>query len=287
MTQRQAPSSPELDEKRRLVEKLKAERATKEKAIKDLEGSLVAQKQEVTAALHYLDKLAKEQQSKLDALRQSKDPKAQAMIAGLESKLALYKTVRAAAGKFEESMGTGNLKTFTATALVLRMAEGEAVVANAKLVLEDLQPSLNVLKAVLGQPVRLGPEHAPLVPPIKSRLKVNPALSQQINAAIHFFVEAEAASKQEEVNLATLRGMSGKEAVQFAANTMKISSLAGKINNLRCLHQTFSKEPLVKALFPETVEIEIPKLPPGMSPQKTQGKPLTGILMDILGIGKK
>lgn len=287
MTQRQAPTSPELEEKKRLVEKLKADKAAKEKAIKDLENSLVAQKQEVTEALHYLDKLAKEQQDKLNALRASKDPKAQAMIAGLESKLALYKTVRGAAGKFEESMGTGNLKTFTATALVLRLAEGEAVVANAKLVLEDLVPSINVLKAVLGQPAKLGPEHAQLVPQIKARLKVNPALNQQLNAAIHFFMEAEAASKQEEVNLQTLRGMQGKEAVQFAANTMKISSLAGKINNLRNLHQSFSKEPLVKSLFPEQVEIEIPKLPPGFNTQKTQAKPLTGILMDILGIGKK
>lgn len=287
MTQRQAPSSPELDEKRRLVEKLKAERATKEKAIKDLENSLVAQKQEVTAALHYLDKLAKEQQDKLTALRQSNDPKAQAMIKSLESKLGLYKTVRAAAGKFEESMGTGNLKTFTATALILRLAEGEAVVANAKLVLEDLEPSFNVLKAVLGQPAKVNPEHTQLVQQIKGRLKVNPALNQQLTAAVHFFVEADSSSKQEEVNLQTLRGMQGKEAVQFAANTMKVSSLAGKINNLRNLHQTFTREPLIQGLFPEPVEIEIPKLPPGFNTQKSQAKPLTGILMDILGIGKK
>jgi len=287
MTQRQAPSSPELEEKRRLVEKLKAERATKEKAIKDLENSLLSQKQEVTAALHYLDKLAKDQQDKLTALRQTNDPKNAPMIKSLETKLGLYKTVRAAAGKFEDSMGTGNLKTFTATAIILRMAEGEAVVANAKLVLEDLEPSINVLKAVVGQPAKLSPAHNQLVPQIKARLKVNPALNQQLNAAVHFFQEAAVASQQEEGHLATLRGMTGKEAVQYAANTMKISSLAGKINNLRNLHQTFSKEPLVKQLFPEPIEIEIPKLPPGFNTQKAQAKPLTGILMDILGLGKK
>lgn len=288
MSNRQgAPTSPELEEKKRLVERLQAEKAAKEKQIKDLEGNLRAQKQEVTAALHYLDKLAKDHQEKLKELQADKTHKAQAQAKRIEAKLALYKSVRAAAGKFEDTMGTGNLNSFASTALSLRLAESEAVIANAKLVLDDLSESIDVLKSAVGQPVRLAPNLMPAANAIKARVHGNPQLHQQVNAAIHFYQETGTATQQEELNLNTLRGMTGKEAVQFAANTMKISSLAGKVNNLRNLYQTFSKEPAIKPLFPEPIAITIPRLPPGMTTQKNEAKPLTGVLMDLLGLGKK
>ena len=281
-----APSSAEVEEKKRLAEKLKAEKAAKEKAIQDLEQQLKAHKHEVASALAYLDKLAKEHEGKLAELKAANTPDAKAQIQRIEAKLALYRTVRSAAGRFEESMGTGNLATFATTALSLRIAEGEAVIANAKLVLGDMTGSIEVLKSAIGQPAKVAPNQMPVVNPIKARLKASPALGQQVNAAIHFYQEAQSSAAQEELHLNQLRGMQGKEAVQFAASTMKISQLAGKINNLRNLYQTFATEPAIKPLFPEPIEIEIPRLPAGVKPQKGPAKPLTGILMDILGLSK-
>ena len=276
-----------LEQKKKILEKLQAEKAARDKEISNLKGQLEAQKQEVGSAMRYLDQLAKEHQAKLETLKKSGNPQAQAEIEMIESKLALYHTVRHAATRVEESAEAKNFASLASSALSLRLAEGEAVIANAKMVLKELTPAMQILRFAVGQPTQLSPVQNSLAIPIENKANSSQSFKQQLTATLHYFQEAENSTTTEEANLGYLKNLGGKEALQFAANTMKISALAGKINNLRNLHQTYGKDPLVKPLFPEPVEVTIPKMPPGMKPQKSPSKPLTGILKDLLGLGEK
>lgn len=285
--QQSTPNRAALEEKMRRAEQLKTENAAREaRATKPLVNTLETQKRELASALAYLDKLAKEYEARLPQLKAANTPQSQAEIKSIEMKLNLYKTVRGAAGSFEESINATDPAALASAALTMRLAEAELVVANAKMVLEEQTPSINILRAALGQPVRLAPPQMPAVNQLKARLGANAALSQQANAAIHFYQDALTCMQQEDRSLAHFKTLKGKEALQFAATSMKVSSLAGKINQLRNLHTAFAVDPVLKQLFPAPLDVEIPQLPPGVNPQKAKAKPLTGILKDILGIGK-
>lgn len=283
--QQNTPNRAALEEKVRLVEQLKVENAHRDaRATRPLTQTLDTQKRELASALAYLDKLAKEHEAKLSQLRALNTPQAQAEIKAIETKLNLYTTVRGAAGNFEASLNATDPAALATAALTMRLAEAELVVANAKLVIEEQMPSISIVKAALGQPAKLAPAQTPIANQLKARLKGNAALNQQVNAALHFYQDALTCLQQEERSLIQFKALKGKEAIQFAATTMKVSSLAGKINQLRNLHTSFAMDPALKQLFPAPVEVTVPQLPPGVNPQKAKAKPLTGILRDILGL---
>lgn len=262
----------------------------------ELEKQLLAKQASVGAQIEHLKSLLgfmqqKVQQDKHELERLKKGPQTPEAVqraAVLEKKLAAFlpilSSVSAIPGMTEKMLSAGSTEAISRMTGQLNAeiswTETEVVLANARQFLVGLSPKIDLLKALTGQKTALAPEYQVLARTIQPRLKKQPSLTQEIHKAIQFFEETVSLLRSEEVEFQELKGLEKREALK-RVGSLKTPQLSGKITNLKTLHRLLQAEPELAELFAPAPEVEIP-----VSSGQTKSKPLTGRLLEMLGITK-
>lgn len=264
-----------------------------EKELKHRKAEVEQKLNDLKSMLSYIQPRVQADQKELEQLKKGpQTPDAQQRIAILEKKMGIIMPVLKAADTLPGLSGgslvnappevskrmTGQLN------LEISITECEMVVANAQQFLAMLAPKVEVLRSLVNQPAKVPPEFQTFARTIKGRLMQKPAVLQTVQRAIHFYDEAVALYRSEAPQVANLRTMEKRDAAQLMP-ALKTGPLAGKMNNLRKLHELFQPEPQLAEFFAPLAEVDIPLNEGGA--QKTPSKPLTGRLMDMLGLGKQ
>lgn len=269
-------------------------------SLESLERELKVRKAEVEAKLNdlksmlsYIQPRVQADQKELEQLKKGpQTPDVQQRIQVLEKKMGIIMPVLRAADALP-GLNNGSLvnappevsKRMTGQLnLEISITECEMVVANAQQYLSLLAPKIEVLRFLANQPARVAPELQGQARQFKAKVAAKPVLIQAIQRAIHFYDEAVALYRSEAPQVANLRTMEKRDAVQLMP-ALKTGPLAGKMNNLRKLHELFQVEPTLAEFFAPLPDVDIPLNAAGQS--KTPSKPLTGRLMNMLGLGKQ
>jgi hypothetical protein len=269
-------------------------------SLESLERELKVRKSEVEAKLNdlksmlsYIQPRVQADQKELEQLKKGpQTPEVQHRIQVLEKKMGIIMPVLKAADALPGLSG-GSLvnappevsKRMTGQlSLEISITECEMVVANAQQYLAILAPKIEVLRFLTNQPAKVTGEYQAVARQFKAKLAQKPPVIQVVQRAIHFYDEAVALYRSEAPQVANLRGMEKRDAAQLMP-VLKTAPLAGKMNNLRKLHELFQMEPSLAEFFAPMPEVDIP-LGSG-SAAKSTSKPLTGRLMDMLGLGKQ
>jgi hypothetical protein len=269
----------ELEEKKVLVQQLKQKKAETEKHISNLQNSISSQRAEIASAIRYMDELARPNLVRLQELRSLGNQAPPAELKRIQSQLDLYTHTREAMVRFEKSMGTTT--SLVEQTVAMRLAEAEIVVASAKMVMVDFAATRQDIQNLLNG-AKMSIEDRKRLAPAVDRLKKMPILQQRLQAAFHFFSETEQAIRLEDQQVQQLRALQGREALKFASS-LKIGQLTGKVNQIRSLRPSFQAEPLILALFPEWVEVQIPRAKSG-GQESSGSKPFTGMLKELFGL---
>lgn len=268
--------------------------------LESLERELKARKAEVEAKLNdlksmlsYIQPRVQADQKELEQLKKGpQTPETQQRIQVLEKKMGIIMPVLKAADALP-GMSAGALVNASPEMsrrmtgqlnLEISITECEMIVANAQQYLSMLAPKIEVLRFLTNQPAKVPPEFQNVARQFKAKIGAKPTVLQTAQRAIHFYDEAVAMYRSEAPQVANLRAMEKREAAQLLP-ALKTSSLAGKINNLRKLHELFQAEPSLAEFFAPLPEVEIPLN--SAQPAKSANKPLTGRLMNMLGLGKQ
>jgi hypothetical protein len=269
-------------------------------SLESLERELKVRKAEVEAKLNdlksmlsYIQPRVQADQKELEQLKKGpQTPEVQQRIQILEKKMGIIMPVLKAADALP-GLGGGSLvnappevsKRMTGQLnLEISITECEMVVANAQQFLAMLAPKVEVLRFLTNQPARVPAEFQGPARQFKARLAQKPAVLQSVQRAIHFYDEAVALYRSEAPQVANLRTMEKRDAAQLMP-ALKTGPLAGKMNNLRKLHELFQPEPQLAEFFAPLPDVDIPLN--AATGGKTPSKPLTGRLMDMLGLGKQ
>ncbi|MNR86749.1 hypothetical protein D3C72_176050 [compost metagenome] len=269
-------------------------------SLESLERELKVRKAEVEAKLNdlksmlgYIQPRVEADQKELEQLKKGpQTPETQHRIQILEKKMGIIMPVLKAADALPGLSGgslvnappevskrmTGQLN------LEISITECEMVVANAQQYLAMLAPKIEVLRFLTNQPARVPAEFQGPARQFKAKLAQKPAVLQSVQRAIHFYDEAVALYRSEAPQVANLRTMEKRDVAQLLP-ALKTAPLAGKMNNLRKLHELFQGEPSLAEFFAPIPEVDIPLNSAPTS--KSTSKPLTGRLMDMLGLGKQ
>ena len=269
-------------------------------SLESLERELKVRKAEVEAKLNdlksmlgYIQPRVQADQKELEQLKKGpQTPETQQRIQVLEKKMGIIMPVLKAADALPGLSGgslvnappevskrmTGQLN------LEISITESEMVVANAQQYLSMLAPKIEVLRFLTNQPARVPPEFQGAARQFKAKLAQKPAVIQSVQRAIHFYDEAVGLYRSEAPQVANLRAMEKRDVAQLLP-ALKTAPLAGKMNNLRKLHELFQAEPSLAEFFAPIPDVDIPLNSAPTS--KSTSKPLTGRLMDMLGISKQ
>ncbi len=269
-------------------------------SLESLERELKVRKAEVEAKLNdlksmlsYIQPRVQADQQELEQLKRGpQSPDSQQRIQILEKKMGIIMPVLRATDALPGLSG-GSLVNAPAEVskrmtgqlnLEISITECEMVVANAQQFLSMLAPKAEVLRFLVGQPAKVPANFQAAARQFKAKLAQKPAVLQAVQRAIHFYDEAVALYRSEAPQVANLRGMEKRDVAQLIP-ALKTGQLAGKMNNLRKLNELFQAEPALAQFFAPLPDVDIP-LNEAVATKATS-KPLTGRLMDMLGLGKQ
>lgn len=267
-----------------------------------MEKQFRATTRELKIRLDYLDQLARDHESKLAALRaEPPSPKRDATIRRIEQKLAFYHAVKQAA---EGAARANNARTqpltptpgqqgsqpFRVTVgdmLSVKTVEAQAILAGARILIDDLSARMKVVGGVLGKPANYSPQELALVNRIKARAKAAPTMMQRLQMVFQQYGEASAMLTQAEQQFARVKTLAGREALQFLTNTVRAPHLSGKLYHLERLHVEYAGDPDLSQLFPAPEAIDYPApLHDPILEDPSKPKPKGG-LMGLFGLNKK
>lgn len=282
---------------RKPTQNLNPEAARKLEELKRKQQELAYYARETQNRLAYLDELAQGFTSQLNQFKSMPPtPELQAKIARMERKLNSYRAVRTACSVLDQGVPEIHPeKAMTAEGPIVSprdnisflIAEAEITITNAKLFVDELAPKMKLFQTVVGRPGPIDPQMAQVVNTLKMRVKANPDLGQRMAMTLQHYQDAIKLVAQGEQNLAVLKQKKGKEAREFLAQ-MKYQQISGKLYYLEKIEQIFANEPAILGLFPAPDPVIFPKVQPGASGAKrTPTKPLTGRLLDALGINSE
>ncbi|MBU6427852.1 MAG: hypothetical protein KGR26_02460 [Cyanobacteria bacterium REEB65] len=276
--------------------KLEAQRQRAE--VSRMEKQFKATTRELQIRLEYLDHLAHEHETELTRLKSSppsvlRDNR----IGRIEKKLGFYHAVKQAADSAsqanrsrtapltEAKPGTANLhRPKVQDVLDVKLAEAHAILAGARILIDDMTARMKVVHGLLGHASPLGPQDLALVQRVKGRAKTSPALAQRLQMIYQQFLDATAALELAEKQFETCKTMQGREALQFLLHTIKVPQLSGKLYHLDRLHLEYAGDPDLSTLFPPPMEIDYPAPPPESAEiPKTKAK---GGLLGLFGLHK-
>lgn len=268
--------------------------------LESLERELKVRKAEVEAKLNdlksmlsYIQPRVEADQKELEQLKRGpQTPEVQHRIGILEKKMGIIMPVLKAADALP-GLNNGSLvnappevsKRMTGQLnLEISITESEMIVANSQQFLAMLAPKVEVLRFLSNQPAKVPAELQTMARQYKAVLGQKQPLLQTVQRAIHFYDEAVALYRSEAPQVANLRAMEKRDVAQLLP-ALKTGALAGKMNNLRKLHELFAAEPKLAEFFAPLPDVDIPLNTPNQA--KSTSKPLTGRLMDMLGLGKQ
>ncbi len=268
----------ELEQKRALVEQLKQKKAETEQHLANLQQGIQSQRAEINAAILYMDEVARPNLERYNALVASGSQDASPELTRLRSQIGLYTHTREAMVRFERSIG--NSTSLIEQTVAMRLAEAEIVLASSRMVLVDFAESRRSIQGLVPGG-RMTLEERKRLAPVVDRLAKMPLLQQRLHAALSLFQELENLVNSEDFQVQELKRLQGRDALKVAQG-LKLTQISGKVNQLRGIRPSFQMEPLIMNLFPEWVEVQIPKPAPGGG-ERAPTKPFTGRLKELFG----
>ncbi len=265
-----------------------------------IQKQVKATTRELKVRLDYLDQLAREHEIKLNELRTTPpSPQRDARMKRIEQKLKFYHAVKHVADGADRLSDSKTQPLTQGTKapparvtnmlnmLSVKSVEAEAIIAGARILLEELGPAMKVVAGVVGLPANYNPTELAQVNRIKARSKGAPMIMQRLQFAYQQFSEAGVHLTQTEQQFERLKSMQGREALQFLQNAVRAPQLAGKLYHLNRLHIDFAGDPDLAQLFPAPQEVAYPA-PSAEPPLDDASRPKTkGGLMGLFGLNKK